>query len=106
MAERQETNAAPNALKHAEGDGKAIQTKFGRRTEIVIGRGVECDVVIKDVKASRKHCRLVRKEDGFVLEDLGSKNGTFVGGKKISAPANLKADQTFKIGDTIFYLSN
>jgi pSer/pThr/pTyr-binding forkhead associated (FHA) protein len=105
MAERQVSTAAPNALKHAEGDGKAVQTKLGRRSEILIGRGVECDVVIKDAKASRKHCRLVRKEDAFVLEDLGSKNGTFVAGKKILAPATLKADQTFKIGDTIFYLS-
>jgi len=71
----------------------------------VIGRGVECDVVIKDSKASRKHCRLVRKDDGFLLEDLGSKNGTFVDGKRISGQIALQPQHTFKIGDTIFYLS-
>lgn len=71
----------------------------------MIGRGVECDVVIKDAKASRKHCRLVRKEEGFVLEDLGSKNGTYVDGKRISEKIAMKPQQTFKIGDTIFYLS-
>jgi pSer/pThr/pTyr-binding forkhead associated (FHA) protein len=106
MAERHETQAKPTALNHAEGDAAPIQTKFGRRTEIIIGRGAECDLVIKDAKASRKHCRLVRKEDGFLLEDLGSKNGTFVDGRKISAPAGLKPNQTFKIGDTVFYLSH
>ena len=74
--------------------------------EIIIGRGLECDVVIKDAKASRKHCRLVRKPDGFLLEDLGSRNGTFFEGKKISTPVNLRADQAFKIGDTVFYLSH
>jgi pSer/pThr/pTyr-binding forkhead associated (FHA) protein len=84
----------------------AIETRFGRRDQIVIGRGVECDVVIKDAKASRKHCRLTRKTDGFMLEDLGSKNGTYVDGQKIAAQVSLRADQTFKIGDTVFYLSH
>lgn len=87
------------------GAGKAVETRFGKRNEIIIGRGVECDVVIKDVKASRKHCKLLRRPEGFVLEDLGSKNGTYFDGKKISEPVTLRADQTFKIGDTVFYLS-
>lgn len=99
-------SAAPVALTLSEGEGRPTQTtKLGRREEIVIGRGVECDVVIKDAKASRKHCRLVRKGDGFVLEDLGSKNGTFVNGKKIAEQVEMKVQQTFKIGDTVFYLS-
>lgn len=76
-----------------------------RREQIVIGRDLDCDVVIKDVKASRKHCKLVRRKDGFVLEDLGSKNGTFVDGEKISAPIPIRPDQAFKIGDTLFYIS-
>jgi pSer/pThr/pTyr-binding forkhead associated (FHA) protein len=106
VAGNKETNATPVALKHAAGEGAAtIETKLGRREEIVIGRGAECDVVIKDTKASRKHCRLLRKEDAFVLEDLGSKNGTYVEGKKISGQVALHSQQTFKIGDTIFFLS-
>jgi pSer/pThr/pTyr-binding forkhead associated (FHA) protein len=102
---KNDSSNAPLALKHAQGEGKPVETKLGRREEIVIGRGVECDVVIKDVKASRRHCRLVRKGEGFLLEDLGSKNGTFVDGKKISDQVALKTQQTFKIGDTVFYLS-
>jgi pSer/pThr/pTyr-binding forkhead associated (FHA) protein len=94
------------SLTHAEGEAAPIETKLGRREEIVIGRDLECDVVIKDAKASRKHCRLVRKADGFVLEDLGSRNGTFFEGKKISEPVNLRPEQAFKIGDTVFYLSH
>jgi pSer/pThr/pTyr-binding forkhead associated (FHA) protein len=90
---------------HAEGAPKPVLTSLGRREAIVIGRGVECDVVVKDVKASRRHCRLVRKEDGFLLEDLGSKNGTYVDGKRISAQIIMRPQQTFKVGDTIFYLS-
>ena len=90
---------------HAKGQPEPLLSGLSKRAEIVIGRGVECDVVIKDAKASRKHCRLVRKEDGFLLEDLGSKNGTFVDGKRISEQIAMKPQQTFKIGDTIFYLS-
>jgi pSer/pThr/pTyr-binding forkhead associated (FHA) protein len=75
------------------------------RESILIGRGIECDVVIKDVKASRKHCRLTRAEGGFVLEDLESRNGTFVEGKRIEGSVKLKPSQTFKVGDTVFYLA-
>ncbi len=101
--DRTQTSAHP--AKPGPRPANAIETRFGRRDEIVIGRGVECDVVIKDAKASRKHCRLLRKPDGFILEDLGSKNGTYVEGRRIDAQVLLRADQTFKIGDTVFYLS-
>jgi pSer/pThr/pTyr-binding forkhead associated (FHA) protein len=72
---------------------------------VVIGRAPDCDVVIKDNKASRRHCKLTRQDDGFLLEDLGSRNGTFVDGAKINEPISLKTNHTFKIGDTIFYLA-
>lgn len=78
-------------------------TKFTRKT-IIIGRDTDCDVRLKDPKASRKHCKLMRCKDGFILEDLGSKNGTFVEGKRITEPVTLKLSQTFKVGDTVIYL--
>jgi pSer/pThr/pTyr-binding forkhead associated (FHA) protein len=93
------------SVTHHAGEDTPVETRFGRKQEIVIGRDFDCDVVIKDQKASRKHCRLLRKAEGFVLEDLGSKNGTFFEGKKIAGPVTLRAEQAFKIGDTIFYLS-
>ena len=76
-----------------------------RRDSIVIGRGIDCDLVIRDAKASRRHCQLTRTEDGFRLEDLGSRNGTYVNGERITGSVQLKASGTFKIGDTMFYLS-
>jgi pSer/pThr/pTyr-binding forkhead associated (FHA) protein len=96
----------PQSLRIRSDDaGPSAETSLLARKSIVIGRGAECDVVVNDVKASRRHCRLTRGEDAFILEDLGSKNGTFVGGDRISAPVSLKLNQTFKVGDTIFYLS-
>jgi pSer/pThr/pTyr-binding forkhead associated (FHA) protein len=98
------TNHPPKALKQSSSEGIS-ETPVGSRKTILIGRGAHCEVVVKDAKASREHCRLTSTDKGFVLEDLGSKNGTFVEGSRISEPTKLGTNQTFKIGDTIFYLS-
>ncbi len=95
----------PESLHCAPADMASTETSLRARQTVVIGRGKECDVVISDVKASRRHCRLTRGEDWFELEDLGSKNGTFVEGKRIREAVVLRSNQTFKVGDTVFYLS-
>jgi len=96
----------PNALKLAEGNqAPVLAANLQERKSIVIGRGLNCDVIIKDVKASRRHWQLTRTESSFLLEDLGSKNGTYVDGERVSAPVHLKPKQTFKVGDTVFYLA-
>ena len=95
----------PRALKISSGPEKSLlETNLQRRDSVVIGRGTECDVVIHDLKASRRHCQLTRNADGFLLEDLGSRNGTLVNGVKITAPVLLKTSHTFQVGDTMFYL--
>ena len=48
-----------------------------------VGRSDENAVAIKDPNVSRKHARLLRSENGFIVEDLGSTNGTFLGGAPI-----------------------
>ncbi|MEW6158692.1 MAG: FHA domain-containing protein [Verrucomicrobiota bacterium] len=102
----EKSDPMPKALKVAEGrSGTPIETSLQRRKTVVIGRSAECDIVIKDSKASRKHCRLTRGESAFVLEDLNSKNGTYVDGRRIKEPVTLRPNQTFKIGDTVFYLA-
>jgi DNA-binding response OmpR family regulator len=57
---------------------------------ITIGRGAECDIVITDRQISRVHARLSRREDGFEVEDLGSKNGTHVNGAPLKGPHLLQ----------------
>ncbi len=54
------------------------------KTPFIIGSAAECDLVLKDEYVSAKHCRLIREGDAFVLEDLGSTNGTLVRDVKIS----------------------
>jgi hypothetical protein len=61
-----------------------------QRAVIVIGRDADCEVVIDDRQASRHHARIAQTEDGYVLEDLDSKNGTFLNGQPLTTPTVLK----------------
>jgi DNA-binding winged helix-turn-helix (wHTH) protein len=53
------------------------------RDAITLGRDEECDIVVPDRQISRIHLRVQRDGLDYVLEDLGSKNGTFVNGKQV-----------------------
>lgn len=61
-----------------------------QRFVVIIGCSEDCHVVVDDRQASRHHARITQTEDGYVLEDLGSKNGTFLNGQLLAAPAVLK----------------
>lgn len=56
---------------------------------LLVGRDPTCDVVISDRQVSRFHARFTWKEDGVLLEDLGSKNGTFCNGQRLEEPKIL-----------------
>jgi pSer/pThr/pTyr-binding forkhead associated (FHA) protein len=104
VADHKDKAQMPRSLSSGSPD-QLVETSLQKREAVVIGRGNECDVVIHDAKASRQHCKLSRRENGFLLEDLGSRNGTFVNGQKISEPILLQAKNTFQVGDTMFYLT-
>lgn len=53
-------------------------------TDYVVGRGADCDLQINHPQLSRKHARLSWQEDGWTIEDLGSKNGLIVNGRALT----------------------
>ncbi len=57
---------------------------------VMIGRDDTCGVVVPDRQVSRFHARLLVKDDGVMLEDLGSKNGTFYEGKRVDSPIYIQ----------------
>jgi predicted component of type VI protein secretion system len=63
-----------------------------------MGRGEDCHVVVDDRRASRHHARITQTADGYVLEDLGSKNGTYLNGQLLTAPTVLKDGDEISIG--------
>jgi len=74
---------------------------------LVIGRAPDCDVAVRDILLSRRHCRLEEEVDGWRVVDLGSKNGTFLNGQKLSAPRRLEGYDVVQIGRAriVFYVS-
>lgn len=68
---------------------------------VVMGRSDETDVVLDDPYASEFHLRLVSQESGMMLHDLGSTNGTYVNGRRVSAPTELKRGDTIQVGKTV-----
>jgi hypothetical protein len=68
---------------------------------IMMGRDVTNDIVIGDAEMSRQHARLTRTPGGYVLEDLGSTNGTFVNGERLMAPRVLNPGDLVGMGETV-----
>lgn len=68
---------------------------------VVLGRAEEADVVLDDPYASEFHMRLVAQESGMVLHDLGSTNGTYINGRRVTAPTSLRRGDTIQVGKTV-----
>ena len=79
-----------------------LGAKYNLADHVLIGRSPESDVVLDDTYASEQHARIFRNEDSFFVEDLGSTNGTYVNGRKISYPLELRPEDRIKIGKTVF----
>jgi pSer/pThr/pTyr-binding forkhead associated (FHA) protein len=75
--------------------GKAIRKYTFDKEVIAIGRDNSCDIVIENIGASRRHATIETTEDGYVLADLKSHNGTFVEGEKVFHHLLKDADEFF-----------
>jgi hypothetical protein len=71
------------------------------RSEVYIGRDVHNDVVINDAEVSRRHARLVAEAGSYLLEDLGSTNGTFVNGMRIAGPHLMRPGENIHLGENV-----
>ncbi len=69
---------------------------------ITMGRGPNNVIVLVDPKASRRHCVIEKSDEGIIIRDLGSRNGTTVNGSKIEV-SPLKEGDIIGVGDTLIY---
>lgn len=71
-----------------------------------IGRGPDCDVVLDDKHVSTRHARIVQRGDGFVIEDLQSRNGTWVEDRKLTGPVLLRDGDTIQLCDNVLVFNS
>ena len=69
---------------------------------IIIGRGEDSGITLNVAEVSRNHAELSKAEEGFMIRDLGSTNGTFVDKKKVGNKYLLKPGDTIMLGDAIY----
>ncbi len=69
-------------------------------TPITIGRGDDCTLVLTDDYASTRHARLHLGDGAWLVEDLGSTNGTYLGNARVTAPTPVPLGQPVRIGRT------
>src|SRR6266404_4757292 len=65
----------------------------------ILGRDATADIQIDDTTVSRKHAAITIREDAVTLEDLDSKNGTYLDGMKLTGSASIREGQTIVLGD-------
>ncbi len=68
---------------------------------IVLGRHPSCEVILDNAAISRQHARLIRQSSQFVLEDLGSRNGTYVNGKAVTSTRKIANRDRIRICDIV-----
>jgi hypothetical protein len=71
---------------------------------IMIGRGADCQLILDDDYVSTRHARVVSSPNGIYIEDLGSTNGSYVNGQRITAPTTITLADTVRIGKTMMRL--
>src|SRR5690348_2774676 len=76
----------------------------GSGVRFTIGRTRDCDLCLTDLSVSRTHALLVRREDGWVLSDLGSHNGTRLNGWLVREPVQVRAGDRVEFGSMAFII--
>src|SRR5205823_3618450 len=72
------------------------------KERVIIGRLPSCDIVLELGSISRQHVQILRVEEEFFVEDLGSRNGSFLNGQKIEGRRKLSENDELKVGEAVF----
>lgn len=84
-----------------------LEIRLDPNRTYVMGRALECDIVVADVVSSRRHAMLTvgEKIDAVYVEDLNSRNGTWVNEVRIKRRTRLKDGNSIRIGATVYLVN-
>ena len=83
-------------------EGLLKDQRFPLEQQMLIGRCPEASVHLLDAMVTRRHCLISAGPDGYTIEDLGSRNGTFVNDRQIAQPLLLKHGDVIRIHNNVF----
>ncbi|MCP4603518.1 MAG: FHA domain-containing protein [Proteobacteria bacterium] len=72
------------------------------KASYIIGRSSDCDLAVSDINSSKRHIHIKKISDDFWIEDLGSKNGTFVDGSRLLGKKKLSGSEVIRMGELVF----
>jgi FHA domain len=97
------TRKAPQRVAVIDGSrnrGKSVELGH----ELTIGRADKCHIQLDDTYVSQMHARIFSRGDSYVVEDLGSTNGTYLNRRRITSPTELQRGDQVKVGKTVLEL--
>lgn len=83
------------------GEGRRAKREWEIGEELVVGRSPECSVRLDDEFASNLHAKIYQLQGRYYVEDLGSTNGTYVNGRRINYPIELRGGDRIRVGRTL-----
>ena len=89
-------NREPESTFHLAGN-RQLYPLYNR--ENLVGRTHECAVVLEDASVSRRHARIAIDATGATLEDVGSRNGTFLRGERVTTRQSIRPGDVIVFGD-------
>ena len=89
----------PHTLRVSKGKQEGLSLPLG--DGLKIGRAADCQLILDDDYVSTRHAQIVRTDSGYVVEDLGSTNGTYVNNERVSSPTPFTTADTLRIGRTL-----
>ena len=108
-ASRKERKAAEKAAK-AQPRLRVVEPadqrgrEFPLEGEVSLGRAAGCQITLDDTYASQIHARVFTRDGQWLIEDLGSTNGTWLNRHKVSGPMVLQRGDRVQIGNTVMEL--
>lgn len=90
----------PHELEVVEGPLAGSHMDVSQLESVVMGRNQDCDFILGDDYASSRHARLFRRGSDWFIEDLESRNGTFLSGYRIDQPERIGVGDEVKMGRT------
>jgi pSer/pThr/pTyr-binding forkhead associated (FHA) protein len=84
----------------AEQRGQAFQLG----SEVTLGRAAGCQITVDDTYVSQLHARVFLRDGAYLVEDLGSTNGTYLNRQKVSSPMVMQRGDRLQVGNTVLEL--